>query len=163
MLQLASLYQLASTMTDSVLVWLPETYRIGVIKSSSLVNELRHFCSNPAYLTTDLIKETDFHLLYPLSRFTAKSRLSPLDVRWSTNPFSKSLYSLIVKKDYLKQCEPYALRYLHEQDTISYSRQHEISTLVGAQGILDISLLNKPFPGKRPHLLIKGTFPKSSL
>jgi hypothetical protein len=42
--------------------------------------------------------------------------------------------------------------------TMGYPRMHEISELVGPDGVARIMQLETPFPGKRPHLLYAASF-----
>jgi hypothetical protein len=142
--------------TYDVFVWLPATQKFGIISSASLVKEMDEFCSNPLSPTIMEIKSTKKIMLFYLKKREKRSLISSLAVNWNKIDYPKSLYHIIKESTF--QSETYHLHYASTLDTMSFKRMHEISDLVGIEGIARMCNMDDPFPGKRPHLLFKGYF-----
>jgi hypothetical protein len=54
--------------------------------------------------------------------------------------------------------ETFTSHYRKPLETMGYPRMHEISDLIGHDGVARIMQLEAPFPGKRPHLLYEASF-----
>jgi hypothetical protein len=144
---------------SGVLVWLPESSRIGLIQNRELVSELDSFCSSKLSPTIPIIQNTKKGNLPCLIKQQKKSELKFIQPTWSNEEFPKTLYNLLPPSSQNRN-ETYILHYrnLKSFETIEYTRMHEISEFVGVEGVVRIMNLGAPFPGKRPHLQFEGYF-----
>jgi hypothetical protein len=138
-------------------MWLPETAKLCVIDNSSLVDEIDTFCSLELSPTMSLINHTKKNAIVLLNK---QQKCLPLSLQfspvWNTVPSTNSLYNLLSTPSVIS--ETFTLHYLKPQETMGYPRMHEISELVGPDGVARIMQLEAPFPGKRPHLLYEASF-----
>lgn len=142
--------------SNTAFVWLPATQKFGVIQSEAFVQELDAFCTNPLSPTLYRVKEINKRLLCTLRNWESPSAIPSLRVTWNNRIFSNSLYHLIPRSSYVS--ETYLLHYAKTLDTMGYTRMHEISDMLGLDGIVKLLNVSAPFPGKRPHILKEGYF-----
>lgn len=103
------------------------------------------------------IQSTKRQFLYQFKKKERKyaATINPI---WNRK-FAPSLYHLLPNA--FHQSETYILHYAKTLKSMEFSRLHEISDLIGIDGIVNILNMDDTFPGKRAHLLFEGYFQRS--